>query len=496
VHWLPSVLLVLGGLLRLYAYLRNPPLRWDEAALALNVINRSAAQLLQPLDYSQTAPFGYLMLEKLALAVAGAGEPALRAVSVIASLASLLLFLAVARTLLPPVSAAVGMALFALSGRIIQHSAEVKQYSTDVLVSLLLVAAALRLHDSLERRAVSRRSWLALGLFGAAGIWFSHPATFTLAGIGASLLTHAVRSRNSRALRSLFPVASLWLLSFLGFYFVSLRTSIHDEFLQTFWSGHGPGAPARGAFMPLPPRSITDLLWFPGTLRTSLRLLATLPSVWIVALAFIVGLSPRGHRHRRSVCLCVLPLVFALAASGLRQFPFSGRLILFAAPALALLTGAGVGRIIAWFRLRTGPGPGVLFALLFVLYPLGTSLRPVPRPAQASEIRSALTYFLAHRSPGDTLYVYYGAEAPFLYYAPRLGIDPDDCVLGVTSRDDWSAYERDLDALRSHRRVWVLFGNSLPDERSFFLEVLDRAGARIDAFADVSTELFLYELSD
>jgi hypothetical protein len=44
--------------------------------------------------------------------------------------------------------------------------------------------------------------------------------------------------------------------------------------------------------------------------------------------------------------------------------------------------------------------------------------------------------------------------------------------------------------------VWVLFGNSLPDERSFFLEVLDRAGARIDAFADVSTELFLYELSD
>ena len=73
-----AAILVYGVAVRLVHYLAGRPLWRDEAALALNIVNRSFAGLIQPLDYNQAAPLGFLALEKATILVGGHSEYALR----------------------------------------------------------------------------------------------------------------------------------------------------------------------------------------------------------------------------------------------------------------------------------------------------------------------------------------------------------------------------------------------------------------------------------
>ena len=63
--WVPVLgeldMLALGVLLRLRAYFHNRALWLDEVYLALNLVPRSYAELLQPLDHDQGAPLGFLL---------------------------------------------------------------------------------------------------------------------------------------------------------------------------------------------------------------------------------------------------------------------------------------------------------------------------------------------------------------------------------------------------------------------------------------------------
>src|SRR5258706_13146620 len=85
-----SGLILLGLLLRLRQYLTWRSLWLDEAMLALNITGRSFAGLLQPLDYYQGGPLGFLLAEKLGITLLGNNELSLRLIPFLAGLAPLL----------------------------------------------------------------------------------------------------------------------------------------------------------------------------------------------------------------------------------------------------------------------------------------------------------------------------------------------------------------------------------------------------------------------
>ncbi|HEY7362621.1 MAG TPA: hypothetical protein VIE37_00835, partial [Methylomirabilota bacterium] len=87
-----TILLVLGVALRLRAYLANRSLWLDESFLALNIINRPFAELRQPLEYVQAAPFGFLYAERLVVELLGASEYALRLLPLLCGIASVFIF--------------------------------------------------------------------------------------------------------------------------------------------------------------------------------------------------------------------------------------------------------------------------------------------------------------------------------------------------------------------------------------------------------------------
>jgi hypothetical protein len=78
----------LGTGIRLHEFLNDRTLWLDEARLALNVVNRSYLQLLQPLDYDQGAPIAFLFFERLIIQLLGNNEHNLRRLPFIASIAS------------------------------------------------------------------------------------------------------------------------------------------------------------------------------------------------------------------------------------------------------------------------------------------------------------------------------------------------------------------------------------------------------------------------
>lgn len=298
--WMWTILIA-GALLRIAQYCSNRSLWCDEALLALNVLHRSWSGLLKPLDYNQGAPIGFLLLEKLSAEILGGSEFALRLVPLLAGVSSLFVFWRVARRCVSTRAAMVAFGLFAISFPLIYYSSEVKQYSTDVFVNLFLLTLLL---EPWAGQLLSRRTH-RLGLGGAAAIWFSHPASFVLAGfaITSALFLRARREWDGfRALAALFAV---WAFSFVTCYLISLRRLTQNAMLLDFW---------RDQFPPFPLRSVHNLPWLADRtlelVRDSAGLDAPLGAAFVLA-----GLGSMFLRDKKALGLIVAPAGLAVLAS-------------------------------------------------------------------------------------------------------------------------------------------------------------------------------------
>ncbi|MGL4419390.1 MAG: hypothetical protein ACRCZF_01875, partial [Gemmataceae bacterium] len=75
----------IGIALRLFVFVRNPPLWIDEAMLGMNILERDYAGLMEPLRLNQGAPLGYLFTLKFLSTFFGSSELALRLPSFVSS---------------------------------------------------------------------------------------------------------------------------------------------------------------------------------------------------------------------------------------------------------------------------------------------------------------------------------------------------------------------------------------------------------------------------
>lgn len=236
-RWLTVTAILVGVLLRFLGYFRNRSLWFDEAALAVNIVERPLAGMLRPLEFHQGAPVGFLLVEKILASLMGPGEFALRLFPLICGLLTVLLAVVVARLYVSRSVVLLTVALVALNPSLIYYSSEVKQYSSDALVTLVLLWVLVRLAES----DLSGRRMAAVAAIGSVAVWFSHPAVFLLAGAGVAFLVSA-RSDKRRTVR-LALVLIVWAASFVVLYVVSLRHLADDHALLDFWGQYFPARP-------------------------------------------------------------------------------------------------------------------------------------------------------------------------------------------------------------------------------------------------------------
>jgi 4-amino-4-deoxy-L-arabinose transferase-like glycosyltransferase len=435
----------------------------DEAALARNVIDRSWAELLGPLDYAQIAPPGFLWLAKAAVLAFGTGEYALRLVPLLSGFLVVCLSWELARRLLGNVPAVCAAAFVGSHTLLIDFSATVKQYSGDAAAAVFVALLAV---DTLRRRTPTIRRTVVLGVAGAATVLFSFAVVFVLAGAAITAAAAALRSR--RCVRHVALVTpALWIAGAIAGVFIgrAAMTPADAAYMHWFWQAN---------FIPFFPE-FSDLPRIWSRLHEAFGQESAGAALWIASM--VIGAWSLVATRRWQVALMLLaPCGLVIAAAALHIYPLSARLQLFAVPLLLMLVAEGFGllhRSLSQRHLHTG-----VIVLPLALLLVAHSVWNGPRVGDSRRSGAGVIQHIADNwEEGDRVYVHYAAGQVFLYYAPRQGLDANDYVIGSCSHGAGRVYLKELDRFRGRPRVWVVMAG-MESEPDLLARYLDAIGTR------------------
>ncbi len=480
--------LLVGAGLRLARFGHNPSLEVDELWVA------AAVTAKQP--KAVPTPAGFLWLTRLTVKAFGFGDHVLRLVPLVSGMAALALFFPLSRRCCTPLGAFLAALLLAISHWPVHYSVYLKQYSSDVAVSCLLWMILL----GTGGYTWSKLRYFLAGSAGMIAVWFSHPAVFVLAGTGTLLLGRSIFRGERKEAMAWAVICCLWLASWGLCYYITVRPVGGESYLLSFWSN---------AFPPLSGAARANLDWY---LHKPLELMQNpagfnfLPGLAVFAfLAGAVSMWRSGRTWEAAVLL--VPLVCAFLAAAIHKYPFEGRLLLFACPAIFIIIAEGC--VLTWQAMRSQAtaAVGAAFVLLLLGYPAVDALREADVPVQ-EDMRSVVQRVHAVRRTTDPIYVYYGALPAWEYYdggilnqwltpAEQNGVR--DYVRGGRHRESFAKYLLEIEPFRGKDRVWFVFSHVWPlagkDEKQLFIEYLDSVGRKIHSFEEKGAAAYLYDLS-
>jgi hypothetical protein len=504
------VLCAAGAAIRLLVYLEDRSLWFDESALALNVIRRSFGGLLSRLDFGQAAPPGFLLVERGAADIFGDSELALRLFPLVSGVCAIFAFAMLARQVLTRVTVPLAVGVFALAPGPIYYSSELKPYSVDLAVAVILTLVGLRL---IEAR-LAPRSAVALALASVATIAFSFAGAIVLAAVAIALAaTAAIRRRLSPALAVVLGIWIAAAAAAAGFALTRLE-SIREGFVKA-----GDATVGFNSVF-----SLHGLNAIASQLGASIGLFHAPP--WdqlqkVAAVVAAIGAISLIRRTRELALVVLLPLPIAIAAAAAGQYPLASRTSLFLVPGVALMLAEGVGRLSSWLPRGWTGVAGVAAALAVILGPVWYAAKIVAQPPRHEEIKPVLAYIRDHWRDGDTLYLHYEAQYAFLYYSRCRCISTDGpngkklwpvdvgAGRGTVTRavlpksksvlvgpSDEAREIGDLSRLRSRSRVWFVYTHVHGAEEKFIkgriLVRLAELGTRIAEVDEHGAHAYLY----
>jgi hypothetical protein len=452
--WILTFAFALAGiLLRIEKALLGRSFRGDEAAMASAIQNHSLYELLtKPLGGSITAPLGFLAVEKLIVQLLGFQDIIYRLIPLLAGCFSVILMFLLAKELLTSLGAAFAVGAFSLNWMLSFYSSDLKQYSTDVVIALIIYLMAARYF---KKNSTTNLIWLAgVGLI---GIFCSHPAIFMLSSIGLALIYQTWG--DIREFKKIFLIGALWIGVFLILYFFSYRFVGQNSYNISYWNN-------LGALMPMPPWKNPG--WFLQRLGNFFVVDLNL-SQWIVIEAglYLFGIVLFFSGQNRPWSFIFFgSIIFTLLASGIANYPFKGRLILFLAPSTFLAIGAGMDGLAVIIKSPSFLSHGIrwLLTAYLLLGPVSSTYNYLQEPRSfpfKEDIKPALLYIEQHKETNDQIVVYDQAAFTYGYYAPFYGLSNSQTIVIGDYRKEPQKYRLILDSLPRNQRIWFIFTNVL-----------------------------------
>ena len=492
------IIIIFAIIIRLIQYISNRSLWADEAVLALNIVNRSYSELTQPLDYDQVAPIGFLWIEKFLVNLLGNNEYALRLFPLIVGIISLFIFAIIARRYLDNLGRVIAILLFSTLSSIVYYSTEVKQYSTDILISLLLCY----LLAPYGRKKLTSYPIIIKSILVVIFLWLSHPAIFILAAMVLVELVNVILKKNTDQLKQKTIIYASGLLSFTILYFGFLNQANDNQNLLNSWGDAFPNHPL-------------NIIWYFDAFGKFFykplgfeyyKIFGFVINLDAIAIAlFILGCFAYFQKNKIIFCILLFPLLTTFAGAALQLYPFRSRVVLFLAPFFIIAIAEGINWI---FTRKFHYIITIFLACLIILtiaYPVVESSTSYVKPQQKEEIKEVINYIQQREQPQDVLYIYQRGIYQFLYYAKKYGYQPGDYILGVEDLDiydgskfseaEFQRYKNDLDKLRGNSRVWLLFSHVTRNtEYKPIKKYLDTIGTEIDIFEAKGAFVHLYNL--
>jgi hypothetical protein len=501
-QWLGWLFILLGAVLRLRQYAANRSLWVDEASLALNIVNRTYMGLTQPLDYDQGAPLGFLFVVKLTTDVLGNHDFILRFIPLLSGILSLVLVYRITiEHFGKPALAA--LLMFSVSGAMIAYSTELKQYSTDVLIALLLIHLTLRtLRDGVQGRNI-----ILLGLTGIAAVLMSHSSVFTIPFVGLILAGIAIFKKDRPLIYRLIGMGSAWVGMLLIIYWISLRNLVGNENLQEYW---------KDRFAPVPPWEHLD--WYRNVFVALMPnvtpsffpyLVQNFDSQYLMNICLALILLGGGSLLFRNMAAAILfgaPIGLMFFASALRLYPVSERFLYFWFPSLLFLLAEGMWLIYSSIARYNQKAAWIVYgsAMVIVFWTsFELAFQNILAPPMGEDIKPVLAYVRDHMQEDDDIYVHQGSTTPFLYYSPVYGLNTENTFVAKKS---WNMkrFMVDLNDFQDSERIWFIFshviscdcdGRSNMDRIRHYVGIIDSYGVQLDHFTSSNAGTYLYDLN-
>jgi 4-amino-4-deoxy-L-arabinose transferase-like glycosyltransferase len=336
-RWL-VLFLIFGVGLRVFRYALGLPLWVDEGFLGVNILERSFRGLLQPMEYIQVAPLGFLWAERAMYQLFGMSEYIMRLIPTLAGIAGLILFVVWARKTVDPLAATLAVAVFAVSDVAVRNAVELKPYGIDQLAGVVLLYLATSF--LLDRKT----TWLwCLVVATPIALFFSLPSVFVAGGIAAALCFDLPRLAGRQ--RTLVLIFLLVLCSTFGV--------LVWGFIGPQLAGTGPSQEICWVFPPFNPLKFAA--WFFRTHSGNFfgyPLDFTTPGSAPSFLALVIGAAVLFRRGPGRLGLLIIsPFVMTFIAAMLRRYPYgdSPRVGQHLVGPICLLIGVGSAAIIRRF---------------------------------------------------------------------------------------------------------------------------------------------------
>jgi|WetSurMetagenome_2_1015567.scaffolds.fasta_scaffold02935_9 hypothetical protein len=522
------IIISAGICFRGYLYLLNRSIWLDEAFIANTIVNASFLELFkQPLEYGHIVPPLFLVLVKIPVVLFGNTDIILRLFPFICSIASLLLFYKVSNLYLSRQASLIALAFFSIAESPIYYAVEIKQYGTDLFVTLFLLWVTFYIKQSPLK--ISKAILLAVS--GSIVIWLSHPSIFLLTTIGLYLSFFYIQQKEKKSLFYLIGIYSLWLCSFLGMYFFVMGGGLQksmptSQWFFYFWE-------LEKAFIPY------DFLFGWEWLSSHYFELFKFPVGFsslnkVAGFLFLIGcFYLLKMKQIKILFLCTIPLILVLIANYFHQYPFpvnhliASRVLLFLIPCLYFVVAEGVVQLLKNnYRIANIQLQPLITGIVTVFLIIRIAMPTIQHFNSSSfivqDVKGVFNILKMQRQPYDKVYLYHWVDPMFRYYAPQYGFNYEEChlinaipvsphlkevdyfrrnaivtsvssthcILGVSELSHLS--QIDLDMLRGQGRVWFVFAHSTDTEG--FLRYLDQIGKRLYDFSTVGASIYLYEL--
>lgn len=462
----------LGLAIRIFHLIYNRSLWMDEVYLSTSLIKMDYKEIIStPLYYQQKAPIGFLLTVKFFINLFGNKEIYLRIFPLISGIASMLLFIPVSRYILKNKAALLAFGIFCFSPALIYHSVEIKQYSTELLGTVLALFLFIKFKEKSDVKIL-----LLWGISGAIILWFSYASIFVLAGIGIGLSIYNLIKKNWNIFFKCLIPFSIWLISFVINYLLFTHKHAESEWIAYWFRAYDN-------FMPFPPKSITDLKWFAMniyrmldyplgllwnfnaiTKHQALNMLLKMPMLPIILL--VIGLyNVIKKKNAETSLILLIPITLMFLASGLELYPLTERFWVFISPIFIIIISLGFEYLSSKFKSKAFPI--ILFALLITGPVLGSFNSIVSAENfyihKKSFQREALLYLAKNYAKNDAVYVYWNNLPGFKLYNEMYNLQ-FNAIEGTDQRNNSKNYEEyyqnlqnDFSKFSNSKRIWVVY---------------------------------------
>ena len=459
---------IIGIVFSFYNFICNRSLWADEALLALNIANKSWGELLTPLDMNQIAPIGFLMIEKLMVSLLGNHDWVLRLFPFLAFLMSIPLLISIVKLeFKSDVVAFFSAAIFVLNSSILYYSAELKQYSVDVFVALLILYSLIK-----NINLATQKEVLVTALVGAISIFLSNIAIIILFSSGIYILF--IHRNNIKQFNFFFLMPLLtWLLTFFLYYIQFIRNHPTHDFMISYWS-------ARKAF---PTQQLFSTAFRNFVISKTQMLFSTFfdyAKTWLILLVFFACGIFTLFKKKQVLFFCVTPLLIHFLLSYFRLYPFETRLVIYLIPMIIVVLSSGFVYTINLIQKKITKN--IVYVLLILPLTIMVFLRAQSFPIQKEELKKSLEFINSNLTDDEQIFVYYISNPSFNYYKttyPSIS-DKPSAVFGnwhihgcgrsfLLDKNHQPIVISEEDLLKTKGKFWLLF-SGVPESDYFKID--------------------------